>query len=180
MEGAGYLRSQAELCLQMAWAMSDPHAAVSLRAAAAEDFARALVVENQTATAEQIFSPRANQARKSVMARYFFRADFGGVSVTGDAGEEFSTLLEAELHAATVANEHRTPSRRVLWPCRATEHLARRAHRTAGTAADPVRAAAEAAASAVGVIQCVAPSSGVTDRCRRAVGRHVALPTPPQ
>ena len=105
MEGAGYLRSQAELCLQMARAMSDPHAADRLRAAAARYFARALVVESQTPTAERTLPLRANEARKSVMARYFFRADFGGVSVTDDAGEEFSTLQEAELHAATVANE---------------------------------------------------------------------------
>ena len=66
MEGAGYLRSQAELCLQMARAMSDPHAAEGLRAAAGRYFARALVVESPAPTAEQVFSPRAH-ARKSGM-----------------------------------------------------------------------------------------------------------------
>ena len=39
------------------------------------------------------------------MARYLFQADYRGVTATDDIGEEFSTLQEAEAHAAIVANE---------------------------------------------------------------------------
>jgi len=39
------------------------------------------------------------------MARYFFRADYRGITVNDDVGEEFSTLRDAEAHAAIVANE---------------------------------------------------------------------------
>jgi hypothetical protein len=39
------------------------------------------------------------------MARYLFQADYRGVTTTEDVGEEFSTLQEAEAHAAIVANE---------------------------------------------------------------------------
>jgi hypothetical protein len=39
------------------------------------------------------------------MARYFFRANYRGTSVNDDVGEEFSTLQDAEAHAAIVANE---------------------------------------------------------------------------
>ena len=39
------------------------------------------------------------------MARYFFRADYRGISVDDDLGEEFSTLQDAEAHATIVANE---------------------------------------------------------------------------
>jgi hypothetical protein len=39
------------------------------------------------------------------MARYFFRADYPGVSVNDDVGEEFLTLQDAEDHAAIVADE---------------------------------------------------------------------------
>jgi hypothetical protein len=39
------------------------------------------------------------------MARYFFRANYRGTSVNDDVGEEFSTLRDAEAHAAIVANE---------------------------------------------------------------------------
>jgi hypothetical protein len=39
------------------------------------------------------------------MARYFFRADYRGISVNDDVGEEFSTLQDAEAHATIVANE---------------------------------------------------------------------------
>jgi hypothetical protein len=39
------------------------------------------------------------------MARYFFRADYRGITVTDDVGEEFPTLPDAEAHAAIVANE---------------------------------------------------------------------------
>jgi hypothetical protein len=40
-----------------------------------------------------------------VMPRYFFQADCHGVTVDDDVGEEFSTLQEAEAHAAAVASE---------------------------------------------------------------------------
>jgi len=40
-----------------------------------------------------------------VMPRYFFQADYHGVTVVDDIGEEFSTLQEAEAHAAAVAGE---------------------------------------------------------------------------
>ena len=39
------------------------------------------------------------------MPRYLFEADYRGVTATDDIGEEFSTLQEAEAHAAIVANE---------------------------------------------------------------------------
>jgi Domain of unknown function (DUF6894) len=39
------------------------------------------------------------------MARYFFRADYRGITVNDDVGEEFTTLRDAEVHAAIVANE---------------------------------------------------------------------------
>jgi hypothetical protein len=39
------------------------------------------------------------------MARYFFRANYRGTSVSDDVGEEFSTLQDAEAHAAIVANK---------------------------------------------------------------------------
>jgi hypothetical protein len=39
------------------------------------------------------------------MARYFFQADYRGISVNDDVGEEFSTLQDAEAHAVVVANE---------------------------------------------------------------------------
>jgi hypothetical protein len=39
------------------------------------------------------------------MARYLFRADYRGISVNDDVGEEFSTLQDAEAHATIVANE---------------------------------------------------------------------------
>jgi hypothetical protein len=43
--------------------------------------------------------------RELRMARYFFRTDYRGISVNDDVGEEFSTLQDAEAHAAIVANE---------------------------------------------------------------------------
>jgi hypothetical protein len=39
------------------------------------------------------------------MAHYLFQAEYRGVTATDDIGEEFSTLQEAEAHAAIVANE---------------------------------------------------------------------------
>jgi hypothetical protein len=39
------------------------------------------------------------------MARYFFRAQYRGATLTDDIGEEFATLHEAEAHATVVANE---------------------------------------------------------------------------
>lgn len=39
------------------------------------------------------------------MERYFFRADYPGITVNDDVGEEFSTLRDAEDHAGIVANE---------------------------------------------------------------------------
>jgi uncharacterized protein DUF6894 len=39
------------------------------------------------------------------MARYFFQAEYRGVMLTDDIGEEFPTLHEAETHATVVANE---------------------------------------------------------------------------
>lgn len=39
------------------------------------------------------------------MARYFFPANYRGISVNDDVGEEFSTLQDAEAHATIVANE---------------------------------------------------------------------------
>lgn len=40
-----------------------------------------------------------------LMERYFFRAEYRGVSVSDNVGEEFSTLHDAEVHAAIVADE---------------------------------------------------------------------------
>jgi kynureninase len=70
---------------------------------AAEYLVRALEAEPQLATAESNFV--LAQEWRSLMARYFFRADYGGISVDDDVGEEFSTLQDAEAHAAIVANE---------------------------------------------------------------------------
>jgi Domain of unknown function (DUF6894) len=39
------------------------------------------------------------------MPRYHFQADYRGATAIDDIGEEFSTLQEAEAHAAIVANE---------------------------------------------------------------------------
>ncbi len=39
------------------------------------------------------------------MPRYFFQARYRGATVIDDVGEEFSTLQEAETHAALVAGE---------------------------------------------------------------------------
>jgi hypothetical protein len=39
------------------------------------------------------------------MPRYLFQVDYHGDTVTDDIGEEFSTLQEAEAHAAIVADE---------------------------------------------------------------------------
>jgi hypothetical protein len=39
------------------------------------------------------------------MARYFFQANWHGVTVIDDIGEEFPTLQAAEAHAAIVADE---------------------------------------------------------------------------
>jgi hypothetical protein len=39
------------------------------------------------------------------MARYLFRADYRGITVNDDVGEEFPTLPDAEAHAAIVASE---------------------------------------------------------------------------
>ena len=46
MQDASYLRSQAELCLQMARGMRDDKVAGNLRAAATQYFVRALEVES--------------------------------------------------------------------------------------------------------------------------------------
>ncbi len=55
MQDASYLRSQAELCLHIARALSDYEAAENLRAVAAQYFVRALEAERQLATAESNF-----------------------------------------------------------------------------------------------------------------------------
>jgi len=39
------------------------------------------------------------------MARYFFQARYPGMTVVDDIGEEFSTLRQAQAHAAIVAGE---------------------------------------------------------------------------
>ncbi len=39
------------------------------------------------------------------MPRYFFQADYRGISVNDNVGEEFATLQDAEAHATVVANE---------------------------------------------------------------------------
>ena len=39
------------------------------------------------------------------MARYCFKARYGGAEYVDDIGEEFATRQEAEAHAAVVANE---------------------------------------------------------------------------
>jgi kynureninase len=103
MQDASYLRSQAELCLHIARALSDHEAAENLRAVAAQYFVRALEAEPQLAIAESNFV--LAQEWRSLMARYFFRANYRGTSVNDDVGEEFSTLQDAEAHAAIVANE---------------------------------------------------------------------------
>ena len=103
MQDASDLRSQAELCLQITRAMSDHEAAENLRAAAAQYFSAPLEAEPQLATAESNFV--LAQEWRSLMARYFFRANYRGTSVNDDVGEEFSTLQDAEAHAAIVASE---------------------------------------------------------------------------
>jgi hypothetical protein len=49
MQDAHYLRSQAELCLQMARSTTDDHLAENLNAAAAQYFDRALAAEESHA-----------------------------------------------------------------------------------------------------------------------------------
>jgi hypothetical protein len=70
---------------------------------AARYFVRALQAERQLGIAEPNFL--LAQKWRSLMARYFFRADYRGITVNDDVGEEFSTLRDAEAHAAIVANE---------------------------------------------------------------------------
>ena len=54
MQDARYLRSQAELCLQMAHKVSDERVAANLRAATSADyFSRAAEAEGQRASAYQ-------------------------------------------------------------------------------------------------------------------------------
>jgi hypothetical protein len=97
MQDASYLRSQAELCLQIARAISDYEAAENLRAVAAQYLVRSLEAEPQLETAEPNFL--LAQKKRSLMAHYFFRADYRGISVNDDVGEEFSTLQDAKAHA---------------------------------------------------------------------------------
>jgi hypothetical protein len=60
-----------------------------------------------TAAAAEASSCTDSEFRPSSvgMTRYFFRADYRGISVNDDVGEEFSTLRDAEAHATIVANE---------------------------------------------------------------------------
>jgi hypothetical protein len=44
------------------------------------------------------------------MARYFFRADYPGISINDDGGEEFSTLQDVEAHVTIGANTLIRPS----------------------------------------------------------------------
>jgi hypothetical protein len=69
---------------------------------AARYFVRALEAEPQLGTAEPNF---LLAQKRFLMARYFFRADYRGITVIDDVGEEFRTLPDAEAHAAIVANE---------------------------------------------------------------------------
>jgi hypothetical protein len=39
------------------------------------------------------------------MARYYFQANYRGVTVVDEIGEDFPTLQQAKAHAATVAKE---------------------------------------------------------------------------
>jgi hypothetical protein len=39
------------------------------------------------------------------VGHYRFQADYGGMTVVDDVGQKFSTLDEAKVHAAIVANE---------------------------------------------------------------------------
>jgi hypothetical protein len=41
----------------------------------------------------------------STMARYFFQANYRGVTVVDEIGEDFPTVQEAEAHASAVAKE---------------------------------------------------------------------------
>jgi Domain of unknown function (DUF6894) len=45
------------------------------------------------------------------MARYFFQANYHGVTVVDEIGEDFPTVQEAEAHAVAVAKElgHNNP-----------------------------------------------------------------------
>jgi uncharacterized protein DUF6894 len=103
MQDACYLRSQAELCLQIARALSDHKAAENLRAVAAQYFVRTLEAECRLGTLSRISFLLKNG--RALMARYFFPANYRGISVNDDVGEEFSTLQDAEAHATIVANE---------------------------------------------------------------------------
>jgi hypothetical protein len=91
VEDAAYLRSRAELCLQMAQQMSDPKTAEGLRLTAAKYLAQAAQAENGSGPARAM--------------RYYFKADYDGHTVIDDEGEEFSSLEAAKAHAATVAGE---------------------------------------------------------------------------
>ena len=57
MQDAHYLRSQAELCLQMARGTTDDHLAENLNAAAAQYFDRAVAAEDANASVQAPLPP---------------------------------------------------------------------------------------------------------------------------
>jgi hypothetical protein len=70
MEDAAYLRSRAELCLQMVLHISDPKAAEGLRVTAAQYLARAMDAENGSGPVGSLSPPPSGSGS---MHRYYFK-----------------------------------------------------------------------------------------------------------
>jgi hypothetical protein len=95
-QDASYLRSQSELCLQ--WRGHERSRAAGFPRCGCASW-RPIVSLRPPNRISLLKKWRA------LVPRYFFQADYRGTSVNDDVGEEFSTLYDAEAHAAVVANE---------------------------------------------------------------------------
>ena len=104
MQGARYLRAQAELCLEIARQMSDGTLADGLRDRAAQHFARAVESEAQSGVPTHAFEPPPSNG-SALVRRYFFPVDYDGITHEDETGEVFLTLDEAEAYAEVVARE---------------------------------------------------------------------------
>jgi len=97
---AKYLRSQAQLCLEMAQQMSNSDDAQRLRINAAEHFTRAVDAEAQSGVDH---TESTNDAH--VPTRFYFCAEYDGIVRWDEQGQSFPTLQKAEEHAHVVADE---------------------------------------------------------------------------
>jgi hypothetical protein len=108
MQDARYLRTQAELCLEMAEKLADPHALEWLRVKAADQLARALEIEGRPEpklTDDCCGEPKEGEPKDSGLRRFYFQVAYNGVSYEDRCGEEFGTVQEARTYAAKVASE---------------------------------------------------------------------------